>query len=224
MNILGIDTSTDICSVGLAGHEGLISEYLLRQGYIHAERLPEAVSFVLHAASTGFKHIDAIAVTSGPGSFTGLRIGIAFAKGLAAGQNIPLIKIPTMDCFIYSVPMLALYACVLVRARKGEFYYQRYIQKFNGWTPDSKTQIYREDDLLPMLEQYRDSIVSGNLTREMKIKIQRSAPEVKIIDPISLRCFGSAAALMGVERFKKGETILPEDLAPIYLSKFLGAG
>jgi tRNA threonylcarbamoyladenosine biosynthesis protein TsaB len=91
-NILLIETSSPICSVGLLSDGELKILYEETGGNIHAARAPEFVKNI----TSNYK-IDAVAVSSGPGSYTGLRIGVSLAKGLAYGMNIPLIAVPTLD-------------------------------------------------------------------------------------------------------------------------------
>ena len=96
--ILCMDTATKACSVSLCS-DGKAIHSMARQeeGYVHAEKLHVLVQEVLEESGKGFSDLDAIAVGSGPGSYTGLRIGVSAAKGFAYGANIPLIGIPTLQ-------------------------------------------------------------------------------------------------------------------------------
>lgn len=92
--ILCIETSTEICSVALAEHGKTVALYELQEGNRHASHLTSLISEVLHG---NLKSIDAVAVSMGPGSYTGLRVGVSTAKALCFALRIPLIAIPTLE-------------------------------------------------------------------------------------------------------------------------------
>ena len=95
--ILNIETATKNCSVSLSSKEEVIALRELNDGnYSHSENLHVFIDEVLKSANKTFREIDAIAVSKGPGSFTGLRIGVSAAKGLCFSLDLPLISIPTL--------------------------------------------------------------------------------------------------------------------------------
>jgi len=95
--ILGIETTGELCSVSLFFSEKEIFTSGIQKKHVHSEKLLELVDSVFKTASTEIKNIGAIAVSMGPGSFTGLRIGLSAAKGLATGAELPIIPVPTFD-------------------------------------------------------------------------------------------------------------------------------
>jgi len=97
MNILVFDTSTDLLSAGLRKSDGRLAA-LVESGFRHSETLLPAIGRCLAAASVTLGDVGLIACTKGPGSFTGLRIGLATAKGLSLALGIPWVGIPTLDC------------------------------------------------------------------------------------------------------------------------------
>lgn len=106
--ILSIETSIHICSVALHDLEGnLLALHQLHEQRKHAERLTLLVEAVLHTTQTKFSDLKAIAVGSGAGSYTGLRIGVSTAKGLCTGLHIPLIGIPSLKAWALSMVDLA---------------------------------------------------------------------------------------------------------------------
>ena len=121
-NILLIETTSPVCSVGLLSDGELKMLLEERGGNIHAARAPEFVDRIM-----ANYELDAIAVSSGPGSYTGLRIGVSLAKGLAYGKGIPLIAVPTLDAMaVYFVKIFPVSenAVVIptVDARRMEIY------------------------------------------------------------------------------------------------------
>ena len=104
MNILHIETSTEICSVALSSDGQCLTEEVDLKGPSHAQVLAGFVHSVVSFADSHAIPVDAVAVSQGPGSYTGLRIGVSMAKGVCYGRGIPLIPLPTLK--VLSVPVL----------------------------------------------------------------------------------------------------------------------
>ena len=123
--ILSLETSTDVCSVALHDNNKLLAEAVLREPQAHASRLAPLIEQVAASSGIDFKELHAIAVTSGPGSYTGLRIGASTAKGLCYGLDIPLITIGTLELMAFQMSDLnsadAL-LCPMIDARRMEVY------------------------------------------------------------------------------------------------------
>ena len=127
--ILNIETSTTVCSIAIGVDGKVVSVNEINDGYSHAEEIEGLVSISLKDANLEMADLDAISVSKGPGSYTGLRIGVSLAKGLCFGLSIPLISVPTLGSMAYHpklekyknelrVPMLdarrmEVYSCVL---------------------------------------------------------------------------------------------------------------
>ena len=127
--ILHIETSTDVCSVALSEDGAVLFSKEDFDGPQHAVTLGVFVDEVLSMADSHAKPIDAVAVSCGPGSYTGLRIGASMAKGICYGRNIPLIALPTLK--VMSVPVLLMdelpedaLLCPMIDARRMEVYLQ----------------------------------------------------------------------------------------------------
>ena len=120
--ILGIETSTRVCSVALVDSGQVAVEYTLNIGVHHAERLVPMVRSVLEQAGKALADLSAVAVASGPGSFTGLRIGMSTAKGLCAGARLPLVAVPTLEALAYPVAAQDIPVCPMLDARRGQVY------------------------------------------------------------------------------------------------------
>jgi tRNA threonylcarbamoyladenosine biosynthesis protein TsaB len=121
MNILAFDTSTDILTVELSTAAGRF--YDVRDcGLRHSELLAEAIGRLHEAAAITPAELDLIACGRGPGSFTGLRIGMATAKGLAAGLGKPFVTVPTLDLFAYGFEWFRGTVVSVIDAKKRRFY------------------------------------------------------------------------------------------------------
>ncbi len=123
--ILNIETSTTVCSVSISKEGELISLREINNGYTHAENLHVFIDVVLKEANITAKQLNAVAISKGPGSYTGLRIGVSAAKGLAFSLNIPLIALDTLQIItnaaLIKTESNALY-CPMIDARRMEVY------------------------------------------------------------------------------------------------------
>lgn len=122
MYILAIDSATPVAGVALLQDEHLVAEEFSNIGLTHSETLMPMVDRVLKDASLAGRDLDVLAVTIGPGSFTGLRIGLAAAKGLALSLDKPLIGISTLEVLAHNLSYSPLLAASVLDARKGEIY------------------------------------------------------------------------------------------------------
>lgn len=126
MKYLTIDTTTKITVLALAENGKLVSEGFLHTGKTHSERLIPMIDQLLQAAGWNLNECDFIGVVRGPGSFTGIRIGIATAQGLAQVLNIPLVGITSLDTLSWAGWGRPEDTAVILDARKNEWYYARY--------------------------------------------------------------------------------------------------
>ncbi len=121
MNVLGMETAGPVCSVGIVDQEGVMAERAVRGRKIHSVRLLPLIEDLLAEAGLSLEELDGIAVVSGPGSFTGLRIGMTVAKTLAQVLNVPVVGVSTLEALVYPLqgagPVWA-----LVPARRDEVY------------------------------------------------------------------------------------------------------
>src|SRR5512138_896658 len=122
MLVLGIETSTRQGGAALVGDEGLVSEYTLNVEVTHSERLLPAIDRMLHDAGATLATLGGLAVSIGPGSFTGLRIGLSTAKGLAYATGLPVVGVPSLEALAWAVPAARWPVCAVLDARKQEVY------------------------------------------------------------------------------------------------------
>jgi len=122
MKVLGLDTSTSCGAVGLIDDERVISEYLVDIPITHSERLLGAIELLLRDAHCAIEDLDGWAISLGPGSFTGLRIGVSTVKGLAFATQKPVAGISTLDVLASQISPTPFLICPILDARKGEVY------------------------------------------------------------------------------------------------------
>ena len=121
MNILVFDTSTDLLAVGLAKNDGSMI-LSVESGFRHSETLLPAIGRCLSESGLELKEIELIACASGPGSFTGLRIGMSTAKGLSLALGIPWVGVPTLDCIAFGASAPGCVTVPILDARKNRVY------------------------------------------------------------------------------------------------------
>jgi len=152
--ILNIETATTVCSVALADNEKIIGYKELNEGYTHAENLHVFIRDVIKEAGINFSKLEAIAVSKGPGSYTGLRIGVSAAKGLAYALNIPLLSVETLQIMSHAVvkePGTEAVYCPMIDARRMEVY----------------TAVY--DSFLNLISSVNSLIVNDEAVQQFKI-------------------------------------------------------
>jgi len=122
MKILVIDTSGPVCGTAVMDEGRVYSEFTAQNRNTHSANLMPMVEAVLHAAGTELKELDAIAAVTGPGSFTGVRIGVATAKGLAHGAGLPCIPVDALEALSASAGDFDGIICPIQDARAGQVY------------------------------------------------------------------------------------------------------
>ena len=122
MKILVIDTSGPVCGTAVMDEEKVYSEYTAQNRNTHSASLMPMIEAALSAAGTELKDLDAIAAVTGPGSFTGVRIGVATAKGLAHGAGIPCIPVDALEALAESAGCYDGAVCPIQDARAGQVY------------------------------------------------------------------------------------------------------
>src|SRR5262245_4578017 len=142
MRVLAVETSTLAGGAALLDGGLVVGEYTLDVSLTHSERLMGAVDRLLSDAGWTVRDLEGLAVSVGPGSFTGLRIGLSTVKGLALALTIPIAAVPTLDALATLLPFAALPVCPVLDARKREVYASLY--RWNG------TGMRREWDYLAM--------------------------------------------------------------------------
>ena len=132
MRILAIDSSSMVATVAVVTDGVLTAEYTINHKKTHSQTLLPMIDEIKKNIDLDMNTVDAIAIAGGPGSYTGLRIGSATAKGFGLALNIPIINIPTMDALAYNLFSSSFVICPIMDARREQVYTGIY--KFNGTT------------------------------------------------------------------------------------------
>ena len=160
--ILALETSQNLCSICVYYSENKFFEMNFRLKNAHAEKLFESLEYVMNSAGVDMKNIGVIAVSAGPGSFTGLRIGMSAAKGLAFGSSIPVIPVPTFEALCIQICSYLPYNEEFIICNKvnvEEVYYAKFKKKKNGYDFTENLQVLNRNELESRLN---DILIFGN--------------------------------------------------------------
>lgn len=143
MRLVALDTATTVTSVAVTEDTRVLAVISTAMDIQHTERLLPEVDFLLRETGFTAEDIDAVAVSLGPGSFTGLRIGLAAAKGLSMGWAKPLVGVPTLDALAERLSGVVEEGEVVpvLNAQRGEVYAARYLFRAGGWTLGSEYRV-----------------------------------------------------------------------------------
>jgi tRNA threonylcarbamoyladenosine biosynthesis protein TsaB len=207
MKVLGIDTSTRCGSVGLIDEREVISEYLLNIPVTHSERLLGAIDYLLKEARCQMDDLDGWAISLGPGSFTGLRIGVSTVKGLAYATQKPVAGVSSLDVLASQISPTSYLICPILDARKGEVYtaFYRY-DEANLLKRRSDYQAMRPEDLVKNIKE--KIIFVGDGIKTYGDYLKNSFPSLALFPNPSLHLpHGSVVARLGCELLRKGESL-----------------
>ena len=220
MRVLAVETSTLTGGVAVLDSDALVAESRVSIAVTHGERLMAAIDGVLRAARLELADVDAFAVAQGPGSFTGLRIGLSTVKALAFATGKPVVGVPTLEALAWRLPYCAYPVCPILDARKNEVY----------------AGLYRTlDGELETVEPPR-AVAPTVLAEELRAAV--AGPVVFVGDavapfaPVLLDILGARARLapadlrfpsavtvgeLGSRALRSGVAADPAGLAPLYL-------
>ena len=122
-HVLGIDTSSIVATIAIINEEKLLAEYIVNNKKTHSEKMMGVIDNVLADSGVELKDIDVVAVAKGPGSFTGIRIGMACAQGLAHALKKPMIGVNTLDGLAYNLIGTGDLVCPMMDAQRQEVYF-----------------------------------------------------------------------------------------------------
>ena len=238
MKILAIETSTMLGGVAIMDDlSGLIAEVRLNVKSTHSERLMTGIDHVLRQAGLRISDMDVFAVAIGPGSFTGLRIGLSTVKGFSYATGKPIVSVPTLEALAWNFPYCRYPVCTMLDARKKEVYTALFKWDKKGFVKLIDEMSIKVDKLLGKTKQgnppspfsikggngeffdkkvvftgegaliYRDTIVEAMGTRAIFATTEKMIPS-----PANV-------ASIGIGKASKGEFSEPVSLIPFYIRR-----
>lgn len=215
--LLAIDTSTSWISLALYDGTYVLYEETWQSQHHHTVELAPAIELMFARTGMSSQALTGIAVATGPGSFTSLRIGLAAAKGFALALNIPLVGVPSLDIIARAQPpeedkpLLA-----VLHAGRTRLAYASYRVNDGQWVRETDPEIISPQDLVKTISD--PTLISGELSQEARAVVGRRWKNALIAQPAHCLRRAGFLAEMGWERLMKGQTDDPVALTPIYLS------
>lgn len=217
LKLLALDTSSKAASCALMEDGVLLGEYFLNAGLTHSQTLMPMVEALLAANNTAVSDIDRFAVNVGPGSFTGLRIGVSVVKGMAMERGAPCAPISTLLSLAYNVYVSEGIILPVLDARRSQVYtalFRCYNGGINRIEPDEALSL---DQLGERLARYArdDILVCGDGAQFVMEQLGGEIRNLRLCpETLRLQRAGSVALAALLAR---GYTVPPEDLEPVYL-------
>lgn len=234
MNLVAFESATSVCSVALWIDGDVVVEAALNRPRAHAENLVPLISDVLRYGGIAARDLDAVAVSAGPGSFTGLRIGASTAKGLASAVDAELVAVPSLEALAYSAAgavgvidasdiLLAVFD-----ARRDEVFAAAFRRQADG-----SLGVHRETAAVSAVEVVDWlGMVAGTvfLAGDGSAKLAAAwgdempgvhLPGVHLLSDAVVRPSAASVARLGAERLAQGETVDVAEFEPFYLKEFV---
>lgn len=219
MRILALDSSGLVASVAIASEDALLAEYTINYKKTHSQTLLPMLDEIVRMVDLDLSEVDAIAITSGPGSFTGLRIGSATAKGLGLALDKPIVSVPTVDSMAYNLYGTDKIVCPIMDARRNQVYTGLYEFIDNRLVVITPQKVVDINEIIDAINEIgREAIFLGD---GVLIQGDRIGERIKVeytFAPLHLsrQRAGSVAAL-GLEYYKAGHVETAADHQPTYL-------
>ncbi|HYK76106.1 MAG TPA: tRNA (adenosine(37)-N6)-threonylcarbamoyltransferase complex dimerization subunit type 1 TsaB [Daejeonella sp.] len=219
--ILLIETATTSCSVALAGDDKILALKEVNERNIHASHITLFIEEVMQQAGKSYSELDAVAISKGPGSYTGLRIGVSTAKGLCFALDIPLVAVDTLQAMASGVRFSEAdwdadtLFCPMIDARRMEVYTALFDQNLDAVLP-TEAKILDEHTFDQYLDQYQIVFFGDGSEKCKALYAERNN--------VSFTDFQNSAAHLSHLAFQKLEAGQTEDVAyfePFYLKDFI---
>lgn len=224
MLTLGIDTSTEICALGLADEVGILGEINFRLINRHGEELHSNLDFLLSSTGKKISDLEGLCIGTGPGSFTGLRIGLTAARTLAQVRELPIVGVSSLDLLAYNLSSTGAWLVPVIDARRQRVYtalYRGWDQDIAGQRIDAARAVGLEELLaeLQILDPEGVFYFAGNGVNSYQSLLADSALNIKLASADKNIIRGGVVAALGRYYLAQGRRDNYLELAPDYLKK-----
>jgi tRNA threonylcarbamoyladenosine biosynthesis protein TsaB len=215
--LLALDTSTR--TIGVALYDGLrvLGEMVWTSDGFHTVELAPAVADSLARAGLQMKDLQALAVATGPGSFTGLRIGMALGKGMALARRLPLMGVRTLDVLAAAQPVREIPMVALLQIGRGRLAASWYEASSGAWKPTGEIDVLTAQALAERIQ--KPTVVCGEMSTEERRILSRLRKNVVMASPANSLRRPSFLAELAWQRWQAGEVDDPASLSPVYLQQ-----
>jgi len=213
--LLAVDTSTR--KTGLALYDGVqvLGELYWQSQHHHTVELAPAVDRLLRGSGLKIEDVKAVGIALGPGSFTSLRVGLAFVKGLALARHFPVFGIPTLDVQAASIEVRNPLLVAVLQAGRGRLAVGWYKATENGWQAKGPVIVATVNELAKKIR--KPTIVCGELNTDERKRLSRKRANVLLCSPAQSVRRPAVLAELAWKRWQVGESDDVTSLAPIYL-------
>lgn len=219
MKILAVEASGSVAGVALTEDNILRAEFTLNYKMTHSQTIMPLINEVKQYLNLDLKSIDYIACSAGPGSFTGLRIGAATAKGIAMGIKKPIVPVSTLAGLAYNVYMTDALICPVIDARRDQVYTAFYEWKDGKLNTVTEDRIAMIDDVIKEAQEFNRPVIfvgDGIFVHADKI----NSVKTFVMAPASCNMQrASSVASLAAELVKEGRYIEGSSFVPVYLRK-----
>lgn len=221
MRILALDTSTNVASVAILEDDVIIGEYSCNKGKTHSQRLMPMIQSLLEKVGLNATDMDAFSASIGPGSFTGLRIGVTTIKAMAFAAGKPVISVYTLDALAYNLPMSKALICPIIDARNSQVFtaiYRFVNGKLERLTDYLGIHIYELVDIIRLMEG--EVVLLGDAYNMHKdYFVQELGERVSLAPPNIALAKAASVAVLARNAFLQGKVESCIDMVPFYLRK-----
>lgn len=219
MKVLAIDTSANVATAAVMEEGVLLGEYILNHKKTHSQKIMVMIEELLSDLELTIHDIDLFAVANGPGSFTGLRIGVAAMKALAHAMNKPIVGVSSLAGMAYNLPYAEHIIVPVMDARANRVYTASYIwdEGFKELTEPEATTI---EECVANCGELLDTVFVGDgAVRHMEYIKEKLGDKAIFAPATAMNQRASSIAALALDMAKRGEVSSYADLKPVYLKK-----
>jgi tRNA threonylcarbamoyladenosine biosynthesis protein TsaB len=218
--VLGIECSTPQASVAIGSEQGVVASALVSRGATHNEFLLPAIRFCLDETGLGFRNLGGVAVSLGPGLFSGMRVGVSTAKAIAQTLSIPIVGLASLDLVAYEVRHTSKTICAVLDARRNEVFYAFYRPSPGGIQRMTDYRIEQPGRLaIGIASRPEEVLLVGNGALLYKELFESAGPVVEVAG--MNQAFPNASSLveLALPRLYREDFDSLYELRPLYLRK-----
>jgi len=216
--LLAVDTATESCGVAVISDGRIQAELSLNHGETHTRHILVAIDEALSLAGAALTEIDAFGVTRGPGSFTGLRIGISTMKGMAFATGKPIIGVSSLEVLAYQAQGDSRLVCPMIDARRNEIYWRIYRREVDTLSPQTSEHVGSVDQLAGQVDE--TCMFIGNIAPRYSSRLLQLVKPTCQWAPAGENAIRPAVlAQLAWQRFLSGRVDDVKTFVPVYIRK-----
>lgn len=216
--LLSLETSSLVCSVAVHNNDNVLASVEVHIGQSHASKLGPLIQYAISLAGITVNELSAVAISSGPGSYTGLRIGTSTAKGLCYALNIPLIAINTLEVLAYQMSKVAeqdALLCPMIDARRMEVYCMVVDNQLNKISP-VEAKVITQDSFVRLLDEHKIIFFGDGAAKCKSVIIHPNTLFVVDVNPDVVQL-----GHMALRKLKSNQNEDLINFEPLYLKEFI---